>query len=612
VFSCLDNGERSGSDFYIAGINREVLALHGDRAPPVSIIDSGKTYKAKFQRDFKPSHWEAASFINSARSDGLQLRHWRKQPARKLSASNGEPNGENFENHNPQSADAQQCYSFAKYNVEITVPTYTDTQYDEYLRSDDWSKEETDYLLNLVKEYYLKWPIIIDRYDFKPKDEPIPTIEDPSTAIAKTSDHKGRTLEQLKARFYEVWRKNIEISAGGEKNMSEAEFSLHEALSKYDPQKEETRKSLAWQLCNRTVEEVREEEFLLSELQRIMISAQKFEAERAEVRARLEIVKSHTNGQNTYQYNSLNTLNGLYAQLMAQDRNRKARHRLSLNAADMIPSPASALNATPASAAGHRDSMGGSGQKKGAVTLQTPIRQLSPRREARFGVTTHDRLTSGVTFRSDKLLKLRQAKSQIQTQKIATVLIELEIPEIIVLPTDNVMSAFEGLIQRITKLVEARKVLEKEEGELRIAVNISTEKAKQERGESGKPDAEGDISVSNVADTVDGNKNREEDGEADAEGEQDDVDGEADEEAEPDEDAEGGDEDAEGEADADGEVDEDEVKADAQELAEDEVERLRPSSSRSNAVSIPRGHKRSASVLSAASSRASSKRSRRR
>jgi len=189
---------------------------------------------------------------------------------------------------------------------------------------------------------------------------------------------------------------------------------------------------------------------------------------------------------------------------------------------------------------------------------------------------------------------------------------ELEIPEIVVLPTDNVMSAFEALIQRITKLVEARKVLEKEEGELRIAVNVSAEKAKQERGESGKPDTEGDISISNVADAVDGDKNREEDGEADAEGEQDDADGEADEEAEPEEDAEGGDEDADGEADADGEVDEDEVKAEAHELAEDEVERLRPSSSRSNAVSIPRGHKRSASVLSAASSRASSKRSRRR
>lgn len=524
----------------------------------------------------------------------------------------GEPNGENVENHEPQITDAPKPYSFAKYNIEITVPTYTDAQYDEYLRSDDWSKEETDYLLNLVKEYSLKWPVIIDRYDFKPKDEPIPTIEDPSTAIAKPTDHKGRTLEQLKARFYQVWRKHIEISAGGEKNMSEAEFSLHEALSKYDPQKEETRKTLAWQLCNRSVEEVREEEFLLSELQRIMISAQKFEAERAEIRARLEIVKSHPNGQNAYQYNSLNTLNQLYAQLMAQDRNRKARHRLSLNAADMIQSPAGAMNATPASAAGHRDFMGGSGQKKGSIALQTPIRQLSPRREARFGVTTHDRLTSGVTFRSDKLLKLRQAKSQIQTQKIATALTELEIPEIIVLPTDNVMSAFEALIQKVTKIVEARKLLEKEEGELRIAVNISAEKAKQERGDSGKPDAEGDVSLSNIVETVDEDKDGEEDGEADAEGEQDDADGEADEEAEPDEDAEGGDEDAEGEADAEGEVDEDAVKAEAQELAEDEVERLRPSSSRSNAASFTRGHKRSASVLSAASSRASSKRSRRR
>lgn len=546
------------------------------------------------------------------RSDDLQLKHWRKSQPAKPQVANGETNGENVENHEPQVTTAPREYNFAKYNTAITVPTYTEEQYDEYLRSDSWSKEETDYLVGLVKEYYYKWPIIMDRYDYKSKDEPVPTIEeDSSMAVARASDHKGRTLEQLKARFYEVWAKCIEISAGGEKNMSESEFAQHELLTKYDPNKEKTRKDLVWQLASRSLEEVREEEFLLSELQRIMISAQKFEAERAEVRANLEIVKPNSGAQSTYQYNSLNTLNQLYAQLMAQDRNRKARHRLSLNTADMIQSPAT-MNGIPGSAFGLRDSMTGSGQKRGSLAVQTPIRQLSPRRELRFGITTHDRLTSGVSFRSDKLLKLRQAKSQIQTQKIAAALIELEIPEIIVLPTDKIMTAFEALIQKVTKLVEARKVLEKEEGELRIAVNITAEKTKQDGAESAKPDAEGDVSVVSTVSGPDEDKaDEEENGEADAEddGEQD---GDAEEE-EDEEEEDGDEEDADGEADADGEVDEQEVKAEAQELAEDKTERKRPSSSRSNAASIVRaGHKRSASVLSAASSRASSKRSRRR
>lgn len=31
----------------------------------------------------------------------------------------------------------------------------------------EWTKEETDYLFEFVKEYDLRWPVIADRYDFK-------------------------------------------------------------------------------------------------------------------------------------------------------------------------------------------------------------------------------------------------------------------------------------------------------------------------------------------------------------------------------------------------------------------------------------------------------------
>ena len=30
----------------------------------------------------------------------------------------------------------------------------------------DWTKEETDYLFDLVKEYDLRWHVISDRYDY--------------------------------------------------------------------------------------------------------------------------------------------------------------------------------------------------------------------------------------------------------------------------------------------------------------------------------------------------------------------------------------------------------------------------------------------------------------
>ena len=40
---------------YIAGISREVLALAGERAPPIAIIDQQKAYKGKLKRQQRPT-----------------------------------------------------------------------------------------------------------------------------------------------------------------------------------------------------------------------------------------------------------------------------------------------------------------------------------------------------------------------------------------------------------------------------------------------------------------------------------------------------------------------------------------------------------------------------
>lgn len=601
------------------GINRELLALHGERAPPVSIIDSGKQYRAKIHRDFKPSHWENTAFGNGARSDGLQLRHWRKRKPISTEVAMDQDNKEDGQ----LQPEPEKEYEFARYNISVTVPTYTDEQYDAHLTNDDWSKAETDYLLDLVKSYNQRWAVVVDRYEWAPPMTE--DTEDNTTSIAKASDVRSRKLEALKARYYQVWAKSIELAAGGQKNMSETEFALHEQLLKYNPTREEQRKELAWQLAKRAPDDVREEEFLLSELQRIMISAQKFETERHEVRERLEMAQHIGSGTNAFTSATSTALNQLYAQLAAQDRTRKARHRLSLNVSDIntqTPGPQTAQTpntaTATASASAHRDSVSGSGQRRGTATnIQPPQKTLSPANEVRYGVTTHDRLTSGVSFRSDKLLKLRQAKSQIQTQKIGAALAELQVPEVLVLPTTRVCDAFEGLVSRISKLVEARKLLEKEEQELRVAVNIKEEK----EGKSTEAGAEGEGQDAEMKDDEIEAK--------DADGEEDDADGEADDAEAKDEEAdedEGGDgnDDAEEEDEEQGEeelnVDDDDDEPDADgetegptprpAAADDSEPATRPSSSRSN---IGASHKRSASVLSAASSKASrsSKRTRR-
>jgi DNA methyltransferase 1-associated protein 1 len=499
-------------------------------------------------------------------------------------------------------------YEFAKYNISITVPKYTDEQYEAHLKSNDWSKDETDYLIETVKEWHQKWPLIIDRYEYVPHLQP-KSEDEPSQSLIKVEEPKERTLEQLKARYYEVWSKTMAFESGGVQNMNEAEFHLHETLTKFNPHTETVRKNLAWALNNRSAEEIREEEYLLSELQRIMISAQKYETERAEVRQRLEYATpaGGSTGANTFQTSSFASLNQLYNSLAAQDRSRKARHRLSLNSSDLIPSPAG-INGTPMTAS-QRESLGSAGgpNRKASMAQHPPVRQLGERAERRFAVTTHDRLNGGIQFRSDKLIKARQAKSQVQTQKIANALTELSIPDIIPLPTQRVLEAFEQLVAKVQKLIDTRKITEKEEAELRIQGAMRDElKQPEETGDEESKD--GDTTMNGL----DGEDKDADDKDADGEEDDDEDDGEGEEE-EDNNDDDDDDDDADGDADADEDGDEDadgEEDDAAPERDEMDVEAsARPSSSRSTAASIARSHKRSASVLSQGSNM--SKRSRR-
>jgi DNA methyltransferase 1-associated protein 1 len=539
---------------------------------------------------------ENMEFTNSARRDDLNLRHWRKQ--KPLRPANGDVM--DIEGGEPV---APSEYEFAKYNIGITVPQYTEEQYESHLKSNDWSRDETDYLLETVKEWNQKWPLIIDRYDYTPNMEP-KSEDAPSQSLVKVEDTKERTLEQLKARYYDVWSKTMAFESGGVQNMNETEFHLHETLTKYNPQNEAVRKNLAWALNNRSAEEIREEEYLLSELQRIMISAQKYETERAEVRQRLEYAQpaGGNTGANTFATSSFAALNQLYNSLAAQDRSRKARHRLSLTSNDLIQSPAGVgPNGTPLTAS-QRDFPGSAGgpRRNPSMAAPPPVRALGERAERRFAVTTHDRLNGGIQFRSDKLIKARQAKSQVQTLKIAAALTELGVPEIIQLPTQRVLDGFEQLVAKVAKLIDTRKITEKEEAELRIqgAMREELKQPDEAGGDDGKEDE-------NTMNGTEADQDEDKDAEdKDAEGEEDDGEGEDDEDDENDDDADGdadpdGDEDADGEED-DGVPEPEEMEVDAS---------ARPSSSRSTAASIAQSHKRSASVLSQGSNM--SKRSRR-
>ena len=95
--------------------------------------------------------------------------------------------------------------------------------------------------------------------------------------------------------------------------------------------------------------------------------------------------------------------------------------------------------------------------------------ELSKNEMLRFGVVQHhDKLPSGVSFASDKLSKPRIAKSTIQTDKIAAILGHIGVPDLIPLPTPAVVEQFEAIMAKVHTLLDARKLAEKEEQEIKV------------------------------------------------------------------------------------------------------------------------------------------------
>ena len=98
-----------------------------------------KQMKARLgMRKVRP--WKWMPFKNSARKDSLVLHHWRR------------------------ATDEGKDYPFAKFNKKLDcIPAYTDIEYANHLKDADWSKEETDHLLDLCTRFDLRFTVIHDR-----------------------------------------------------------------------------------------------------------------------------------------------------------------------------------------------------------------------------------------------------------------------------------------------------------------------------------------------------------------------------------------------------------------------------------------------------------------
>ncbi|KAI2470880.1 hypothetical protein F4781DRAFT_388656 [Annulohypoxylon bovei var. microspora] len=477
----------------LKGLAREVQNLGGDN--PIAIVPELSGFKKRRFASRKPAaRWELQSFRNTARGDqSLHLQHWRKQAedqARPQDGQSGE-NGTQVETKPEQLEDS----AFAKYNVQVDIPQYSDDQYQTNLTSKDWTKDETDYLFNLARNYDLRWPLIWDRYEYQPTMPEKVTngdgdATDPNTAVVPAS--KIRSLEDLKARYYEVAAKMMAVQKPVQ-YMTQAEFSLHEVMANFNPNSEAQRKKFAADAIFRSSDESREEEMLLVEVRRLLARQEKLNQERRELYSRLDYPHQD---QDISAFKSSTGLQTLLQNLMNVDKTKKRKSLMEANGAN---TPASAhpsahpANSTPISEArresiaassvtGHRDSIGGGERperptKKGA---QPERKKLTEQEEKIYGVSHHDRLPSGPTFRYERINKILTTKSNAQHQRITNTLAELDIPGRLNMPTRAVVEEMEKLLAAIGTLLDLRKTNDKVDAEIKLE---RAKKAERERKE---------------------------------------------------------------------------------------------------------------------------------
>jgi DNA methyltransferase 1-associated protein 1 len=489
-----------------------------------------------------------------------------------------------------------------KFNVKVGVATYTDEQYEKNFKSDDWSREETDFLMTLCREFDLRWILIADRY--APENIPPPiqqgqsqstsdadAMEVDSTEHDRKKSYADRSMEELKARYYTIAAKMLETQTPAN-DMTQAEFQLWEKMRNFDAKTETTRKTLAEKLFERTKEEADEEKILLEELHRITKNEDEFLLMRRDLYARLEpppTMRRNGEEQSTAMYQTSSGLSALLQNLLAREKKFKRPSMMTSGGPDASHGPHSASGSVDAEGQPkkqkwekgqhpnqytRRDTMdtqnGESGPQKKGSQSGPHIRMLTPAEELKFGIShPQERLTSGVQFRHEKVHRLVTGKSAVQMQKYQTALVELGVPTRLVMPTEKVCKEFERLVTEIQVLLDARKTREKVASEIkvleeqrRIRLGLPKETQDQEDNADHKMDvdapgdedenenAQADVSImtneaneENEDDDADADAEAEAEAEADVNGERD----EQDEEAEEDEAEEGRDDDEEDE-----------------------------------------------------------------
>lgn len=198
------------------GMSREVFALlvqdaAAAAAQGITLAPAPKVPVDAFkERNKRVVGWEWRAFKNDARDDGLKLRHWSKL------------------------SDKSTSYTFARFNKACKILSYTDEEYDKHMTHPAWDRADSALLFDLCRRFDLRWPVIHDRFP------------------------AGRSMEQLKERYYEMCR--TLLTARSANPSDGTDYSEHPlAKFKFDAKHERERKNEFERLYDRNADEVANE-----------------------------------------------------------------------------------------------------------------------------------------------------------------------------------------------------------------------------------------------------------------------------------------------------------------------------------------------------------------
>ncbi|KIO31111.1 hypothetical protein M407DRAFT_221649 [Tulasnella calospora MUT 4182] len=439
-----------------AGITRELYQLIGDSAPTLVAQYARPKLKAKPELGRPKVKWEWKEFQHSNRADALAMHHWTK-------TSPAQPEEE---------------YPFAKYsNIPPIAYEYSSEEYSRLLEDPDWSREETDYLFALVKEYDVRFFVIYDRYDFP--------------------EGKPRSMQDLKARYYHICRKLIKSRpfAGDEQTKNQVMSSYS-----YDKVREDQRRNYLNGLFSRTPAQIAEEEALYIECKRIEQNERRFQRERDDLLRTLAGMESGLASLSLRvddPTNSLPPLNiGSRPRVPRRSDGMELDSPVANNNMIAMPSPYSGPSSLPGTGGRQK-----SGSVSGGATPKQPL-SISLSSAPAVPETSFDPVhcltqptapltTSSLTTKTHKPVHFRsslipQPKSSLK-QKVNAAIQEMGVhPERLVMPTAANLEKLEGLQAAAGGLLDMKKALDRVEQEIRI------NKARLRGGsEAGETDADG-------------------------------------------------------------------------------------------------------------------------